>query len=180
MQVKLVLALKFPGTTWNSLFYREEKRELMKYILFIVTIILSQSVYSQALSDSMMERNKVTIIKDFRLNILALKQSEINTAILKKQARTTKGYRLMVLNTNDKDYAYKVRTELLQKFPEQKPYMWFANPYIRIKFGNFRTREEAEVYRKQISAMLNGANIYFLQETIEVDPGDDFDPDDMR
>jgi len=124
--------------------------------------------------------NKVKIIKDGRLDILARKQSELNTAILKNQARTARGFRLMVLNTNDKDYAYKVRAELLQKFPEQKPYMWFSSPYIRIKFGNFRTREEAEVYRKLISAMLNGANIYFLQETIEVEPGDDFDPDDMR
>lgn len=158
----------------------EEKRAFMKYILFIVTIILSQSAYSQAIPDSLLERNKVKIIKDYRLDILAGKQSEINTAKLKKQARTSKGFRLMVLNTNDKDYAYKIRTELLQKFPEQKPYMWFSSPYIRIKFGNFKTREEAEVYRRQISAMLNGANIYLLQETIELDPGDDFDPDDMR
>ena len=86
----------------------------------------------------------------------------------------------MILNTNDKDYAFKIRTQLLQKFPEQKPYMWFANPYIRIKFGNFRTKDEADVYKRQISQMLNGTNIYYLEETIEVDPGDDFDPDSMR
>ena len=58
--------------------------------------------------------------------------------------------------------------------------MWFANPYIRIKFGNFRTKEEADVYKKQISQMLNGATIYYIPETIEVTPGDDFDPDSMR
>jgi hypothetical protein len=58
--------------------------------------------------------------------------------------------------------------------------MWYANPYIRIKFGNFRTKEEADVYKKQISKMLGGANIYYLPETIEVDPGKDFDPDSMR
>lgn len=152
----------------------------MKYIYIIITVLLSSSVYSQGIADSLMQTNKVKIIKDFRLDILGAKQSEINTALLKRQARITRGFRLMVLNTNDRDYAYKVRAELLQRFPEQKPYMWFSNPYIRIKFGNFITREEAEVYRKQISAMLNGANIYLLQETIEVDPGDDFDPDEMR
>jgi hypothetical protein len=122
----------------------------------------------------------VAIIKDYRLDILARKESEVNTAILKSQARTAKGYSLMVLNTSDKDYDFKFRNELLQKFPEQKPYMWYANPYIRIKFGNFRTKEEAEYYRKQISQMLNGANIYFLNETIEVVPDKDFDPDEMR
>ena len=124
--------------------------------------------------------NKVIVFKDHRLNILAAKEAEINTNILKNQARTARGYRLMILNTNDKDYAFKIRTQLLQKFPEQKPYMWFANPYIRIKFGNFRTKDEADVYKRQISQMLNGTNIYYLEETIEVDPGDDFDPDSMR
>ena len=153
----------------------------MRYLFILFTIIINyQQVYSQLKLDSSIDRNQVLIIKDFRLDILAEKQSEINTAILKNKARTMRGFRLMVLNTNDKEYAYKVRAELLQKFPDQKPYMWFANPYIRIKFGNFKTRQEAEVYRKQISSMLNGANIYFLQETIEVDPGDDFDPDNMK
>lgn len=153
----------------------------MRYLFLLFTLLIfSNQVSAQTISDSMVEKNKVLIIKDPRLDILAAKQSELNTAILKNQARTIRGFRLMVLNTNDKDYAYKVRAELLQKFPEQKPYMWFSSPYIRIKFGNFKTREEAEVYRRQISNMLNGANIYFLQETIEVDPGPDFDPDSMR
>ena len=153
----------------------------MRYLYFLFTILIfSQQTYSQVRPDTSVDNNKVLIIKDFRLDILAAKQSELNTALLKNQARTTRGFRLMVLNTNDKEYAYKIRAELLQKFPEQNPYMWFSNPYIRIKFGNFRTKEEAESYRKQISNMLNGANIYFLQETIEVDPGPDFDPDNMR
>ena len=151
----------------------------LKYFYIISMIGFYQAGYAQVWQDSVME-NKVIVFKDPRLDILAAKQSEINTALLKIQARTTKGFRLMVLNTNDKEYAFRIRTELLQKFPEQKPYMWFANPYIRIKFGNFKTREEAEIYRKQISRMLNGANIYFLQETIEVNPGPDFDPDSMR
>jgi hypothetical protein len=146
------------------------------FILFFVFAGFSASAQDV---DSVKE-NKVIVFKDYRLDILARKEAEVNTAILKTQARTAPGYRLMVLNTSDKDYAFKVRTELLQKFPEQKPYMWFANPYIRIKFGNFRTKEEAEVYRKQISKMLNGATIYFLNETIEVDPGKDFNPDDMK
>ena len=124
--------------------------------------------------------NKVVVFKDYRIDILGQKESELNTALLKQQARSTQGYRLMILNTSDKNYAFKVRAELLQKFPEQKLYMWFANPYIRIKFGNFKTTDDAESYRKQISKMLDGANIYLIPETIEVDPGKDFDPDNMK
>ena len=151
---------------------------IMKQLLILFFIGTALSSFAQD-TDSLNE-NKVIVFKDYRLDILAQKEAEVNTALLKTQARLAPGYRLMVLNTSDKDYAFKVRTELLQKFPEQKPYMWFANPYIRLKFGNFRTKEEAEVYRKQISKMLNGATIYFLNETIEVDPGKDFNPDDMN
>lgn len=149
----------------------------MNKLIFLILVFFSPSVFAQN-TDSVNER-KVTVFKDYRLDILARKEAELNTAILKQQARTAKGYRLMILNTSDKDYAFKVRTQLLQKFPEQKPYMWFANPYIRIKFGNFLTKEEADVYKRQISKMLDGATIYYLNETIEVDPGEDFDPDSM-
>ncbi len=149
----------------------------MKQLFILLFMFFGYSAFSQNI-DSMPE-NKVVVFKDYRLDVLARNEAKINTATLKLQARSARGYRLMILNTSDKDYAFKVRTQLLQKFPEQKPYMWFANPYIRIKFGNFRTKEEADVYKKQISKMLGGATIYYLPETIEVDPGEDFDPDGM-
>ena len=149
--------------------------------LILICILFYNTPFAQT-SDSLnrQKENGVVVFKDYRLDILASKETELNTALLKLQARTAQGFRLMVLNTSDKDYAFKVRAELLQKFPEQKPYMWFANPYIRIKFGNFRTKEDAEPYRKEISKMLGGATIYLIPETIEVDPGKDFDPDSMQ
>lgn len=149
-----------------------------KFIFFLVFCFMQQFGYSQVVDS--VDQNKVVVFKDYRLNILAKKEADINTAILKNQARSARGYRLMVLNTSDKDYAFKIRTQLLQRYPEQKLYMWFANPYIRLKFGNFRTKDEADIYKTQISKMLNGATIYYLQETIEVDPGPDFNPDDMK
>ena len=149
-----------------------------KITFLLVFCFVQQFGFSQGVDS--LGQNKVVVFKDYRLNILAKKEADINTAILKNQARTARGYRLMVLNTSDKDYAFKIRTQLLQRYPEQKLYMWFANPYIRIKFGNFRSKDEADVYKKQISQMLNGATIYYLQERIEVDPGPDFNPDDMK
>lgn len=147
----------------------------MKYFLSLLISLFSISSFAQETMQDSIPVNKVTIFKDARLSVLEFKQFEINSAILKTHTRTTLGYRLMVLNTSDKDYAFKIRTELLQRFPEQKPYMWFANPYIRIKFGNFRTKDEAEYYKKQISYMLGGANVYFLQEMIEIPPGSELD-----
>jgi hypothetical protein len=143
----------------------------MRRSLVLILIFFSNHSFSQT-TDSL-SGNKVIVIKDYRLDILARKEAEINNLTLQQNSRRTSGFRLMVLNTSNKEYAFKVRAELLQKFPEQKPYMWYANPYIRIKFGNFKTKEEAEPYRKAISEMLGGATIYFIPETIEVNPSKD-------
>lgn len=151
---------------------------MIRQLLILACICLFKSSFAQNIYAS--AENKVAVFKDYRLDILARKEAELNTALLKIQARNMQGFRLMILNTSDKDYAFKIRAELLKRFPEQKPYMWFANPYIRIKFGNFRTKEEADVYKKQISQMLDGANIYYIPETIEWNPGEEFDPDSMR
>ncbi len=150
----------------------------MKHTLILVSVFFNLQCFAQV--DDTAVTNKVIIHQDYRLNILARREAEINTAILKEQARVGKGFRLMILNTNDREYAMRIRGELLQKYPEQKTYMWFANPYIKIKFGNFKTKEEADPYKKQITKLLNGATIYYLPERIEVKPDKDFNPDNIN
>jgi hypothetical protein len=153
--------------------------KFMKHlVIFFLVFLVSHQLIAQSTDST--AANKIVVQQDYRMDILARKEADINTAILKAQARLAKGYRLMILNTNDRGYAMKVRGELLQKYPDQKTYMWFANPYIKIKFGNFKTQDEAEPYRKAISKMLNGATIYYVPETIEVKPDKDFDPDNMQ
>lgn len=151
-----------------------------KNILLIIITVFFYNINVFAQAEDTLAANKIIIHEDVRMDILAKKESDINTAILKAQSRMGKGYRLMVLNSGDRGYAMKVRAELLQNYPEQKIYMGFANPYIKIKFGNFKTSEDAEPYRKAISKLLNGASIYILSETIEVKPDKDFNPDDMQ
>jgi hypothetical protein len=150
----------------------------MKQLFILFLISFASNSFAQVMDIT--AQNKIIVHQDYRMDILARKESDINTAILKAQARIGKGYRLMILNTNDRDYAMKIRGELLQKYPEQKTYMWFANPYIKIKFGNFKTQDEADPYKKEISKMMNGATIYYLPETIEVKPDKDFNPDDTQ
>ena len=148
--------------------------------LFLLSLFLCFGSFSFAQSQETSDVNKVTVHEDYRMEILGRKESDLNTAILKNLARIGRGYRLMVLNSYDRAYAMKIRGQLLQQFPEQKTYMWFANPYIKIKFGNFKTKDEAESYQKQISQMMNGATIYLLPENIEVKQDKDFNPDDVN
>ena len=70
----------------------------------------------------------------------------------------------------------KLRAQLLQRFPEQKVYMSFQPPYIKLRFGNFVEKADADKYKKEITrTKLVTNNIYLLNETIEVKPDKDKD-----
>ena len=148
----------------------------MKYIVTIFLAFLGGSCLGQVAGTA--SPNKIVVHEDYRMDLLEKKEFDVNSAIINAQARLAQGYRLMVLNTNDRAYAMRIRSKLLEEYPDQKTYMWFSSPYIKIKFGNFRTLDEANRYRDEISRMMNGANIYVIQETIEVKPDKDQDTDD--
>lgn len=113
---------------------------------------------------------KVTIVKDPRLDILAKKEAEFN-AVSALGPRAAKGYRLMVINSNNRDYVMNVRSKLLQNFPEQKLYMTFQAPFIKIRFGNFLEKADAEKYKKMIASQkIVTNNVYVVPEIIEVKP----------
>src|SRR5207237_1178923 len=83
--------------------------------------------------------------------------------------RATKGYRLLLLNTNDRELAINLRSQLLQRYPEEKVYMSFQPPYIKLKFGNFLERDDADKFRKDLlRTKIVAGNIYIVPEIVEV------------
>lgn len=146
---------------------------MKQLFIFIPFFLLSaQKIHAQIIvaPDSTLT-GKVTVYKDSRLDELARKEASFNEVTAKIAARSGKGYRLMLLNTNDRPLAMKVRTQLLQRFPEQKVYMSFQPPYIKMKFGNFLDREEAESYKKDIGRYkFVSGNIYIIPDNIEIKP----------
>lgn len=141
-------------------------------ILFSVLFLSAASIKAQnmAQKDSAAPSGKVAVFKDARLDILAKKQAEFNDA-LALGPKSARGYRLMVLSTNDRAKAMNLRARLLQRFPEQKVYMSFQPPFIKLKFGNFLDKIEADQYKKEIvNNRLVTTNIYLVPEIIEIKP----------
>ncbi len=136
------------------------------YILLFM-LFCSSAAFSQ---DSLIAGN-ISYNKDPRLETLGKKMSEFNDAMAESAARTAKGYRLMVLSSNDRNEVMNLRTRLLQLYPDQKVYMIFQSPYIKLKFGNFLEKKEAEKVKKHLNdnKIVTG-NIYVLAEKIEVKP----------
>lgn len=146
----------------------------MKIFLVIIAALWSIEMNAQKITDSIITGTAV-VIKDPRIDILGKKMAEYNaglgTVTYKNGLTSAKGYRLMVLSTNDREFAMKIRAQLYQMFPDQKQYMSYQMPNIKIKFGNFLERTDADKARKLIlSTKLVTGNIYVLPETIEVKP----------
>ncbi|MEO5646981.1 MAG: SPOR domain-containing protein [Chitinophagaceae bacterium] len=144
----------------------------MKMQIALILILVSANLYAQE-ADSIIVPASRIVHRDIRVDMLGKKLAELNANEKKMQERTAMGFRLQVLSTNDREHAMKTRTSLLQKFPEQKTYMFYQAPFVKIRFGNFRSKQDAEIYKKQISRMLGGASIYTVAERIEVKPEKD-------
>lgn len=111
----------------------------MKTVFAVIFLVLAGfSVRAQTDTE---EPSLITINKDPRLELLAKKEAEFASS---SAPRAMKGYRLLVLKSNDREYAMRVRAQLLQNYPDQKVYMSFEAPFIKLRFGNFVEKEDAE------------------------------------
>lgn len=146
--------------------------EIRVPLLSLLVLILQSltEVKGQDLLTDTLGNGKSIYIRDERVDLLGKKMAEYNESLAEK-TKLVNGFRLMVLNTTDRNYAMKVRAALLQQYPDQKMYMVFLTPYIKIKLGNFISKADAEKIRKKIlDSKLVSGNIYILSEQVELKP----------
>jgi hypothetical protein len=139
----------------------------MKYV-FLFSLIIA------VVGASAQDTSSVVIHKDPRIDLLLKKQGEVNAAIRKANARTARGYRLLVINTNKRDDAIAAKTKVYTNFPELKAYLVYQSPYFKLKVGNFKTREEAQQYQKSLGYYFP-KGVFVIADTIEVTPEKDLE-----
>jgi hypothetical protein len=115
---------------------------------------------------------QVEIAKDHRLDLLIAKQTELNKKVYLDNNKTAPGYRILVINTNDRTKAMDVKSTLMRDFPDHKTYLIYQSPYFKIQIGNFRKREDAESLRKQVTRKYP-TGVIVIPSTIEVRPEED-------
>ena len=136
-------------------------------LLFLVCSLAVAS-FSQAQSH-ISDTSSIVVHKDPRADLLLKKQGEAYAAIKKANARTARGFRLLVVNTNKRDEAIAAKTKVYTNFPELKAYLTYQSPYFKLKVGNFKTREEAKEYQKHLTAFFP-KGVFIMNDTIEVTP----------
>ena len=141
-------------------------------LLLFFQLLFISAIAQENTNDTVVVSNTHSIHKDKRVDVFGKKMAEYNESLALK-IQLVNGYRLMLLNTTDRDLAMKVRTTLLQQFPEHKVYMTFQSPYIKLKIGNIVDKNEAEKLKKQITDLnIVTGNIYLLNEKVEQKPVD--------
>ena len=114
----------------------------------------------------------VVLHKDSRIDVLLKKQSDINkVAVVKTSSGKYKGYRVMAMNTNDRELAYKTKAQLLSRFPQYSVYMSYQTPFFKLKIGDFTKRDDAEDLRRQLSTMIK-QGIYIVPDVVILKPED--------
>lgn len=111
----------------------------------------------------------VAVHKDPRIDVLVKKQAEVNDASIKLYRKSDKGFRIQVINTNDRNLAFSIKAKLLQLYPDQKVYMSYAAPFYKLRFGNFLKKEDADNYKKELSKFFTQP-MYIVNDQIEIKP----------
>ena len=140
----------------------------MNKIFLIASFLFSLSSFSQ---DTTLNRSSdtlsVIVHKDPRIDLLVKKQIQINEETSREARRVGKGYRLLVINTNNRDEATAAKTKVYTFFPELKSYLLYQAPFFKLKVGNFKEKKEAEEYQQRLQKYFP-KGVFIMNDTIEI------------
>jgi hypothetical protein len=134
----------------------------MKIFFFLGFLFIGGSLFAQ-------DSSSVVIHKDPRVDLLVKKQVEINEEA-SKRARSAKGFRLLIINTNKRDDAINAKATVYKFFPELKSYLYYQTPYFKLKAGNFREKKDAEAYQKKLNRFFP-KGVFLMPDIIELKEG---------
>ena len=153
----------------------------MKFIFTIAAFVFVTTCSAQKDTAwvTAVDSNTVIIHKDTRLDILVKTQATINEVTSRDSRKTDKGFRLMVISTNNRDEALAAKTKIYTHFPELKAYLWYQSPYFRVKAGNFKDQKDAESYQKRMNIYFP-KGVFIMKDIIEVKPAKNNQADDIN
>jgi hypothetical protein len=117
------------------------------------------------------ERGKVEVVKDPKVDSL------IQDYLVEKKAGTpanvpagnaapvsTDGFRVQIYSGAQRQAAYDAQAKFQEKFPDQRTYISYSEPYFKVHVGDFRTRLEAEKMAHDLKPWFSG--LFIVQEKV--------------
>jgi len=135
----------------------------MKYLFTLLFCFFLLHLHAQT------DTTAVVVHKDLRIDLLIKKQVDINEETTRDNRRTAPGYRILVVNSNDRKKVFAAKAKIYQIYPELKPYLLYQAPFYKLKVGNFKTRQEAEDFMTELSRDFP-SGLFIVRDIIEVKP----------
>jgi len=135
----------------------------MKYLFTLLFCFFLLHLHAQT------DTTAVVVHKDPRIDLLIKKQVDINEETTRDNRRTAPGYRILVVNSNDRKKVFAAKAKIYQIYPELKPYLLYQAPFYKLKVGNFKTRQEAEDFMTELSRDFP-SGLFIVRDIIEVKP----------
>jgi hypothetical protein len=135
----------------------------MKILFTVLFLFTVGFLYAQT------DTNTVMIFKDPRIDILVKKQVDINEEATRDSRRTAQGYRILVINSNDRKKVFAAKAKIYQLYPDLKPYLLYQAPFYKLKVGNFKTKDEAQEILDALSKDFP-TGLFIVRDIIEVKP----------
>ncbi len=117
------------------------------------------------------ERGKVEVVKDPKVDSL------IQDYLVDKKTGplpnlpagsavqvSTDGYRVQIYAGAQRQAAYDAQAKFQERFPDQRTYISYSEPYFKVHVGDFRTRLEAEKMEHDLKAWFSG--MFIVSEKI--------------
>ena len=115
----------------------------------------------------------IIVRKDERIDVLTAKQILVNKrSSMLTSSGQYKGFRLQVISTNDREKAFGIKSDLMNRYPEEKAYVMFQSPYFKVRIGNFIKREDANKFRKNLNKLFP-QGVFVVEDAIEYTPPPD-------
>jgi hypothetical protein len=137
----------------------------MKRIIGLALLAFSLDAFSQDIVTT--DSSSVTVHKDPRISLLVTKQMQVNELTSRDARKNGKGFRLLIIRTNNRDEALAAKSKVYTYFPELKAYLWHQSPYYNVKAGNFKDRKEAEAYQKKMNVYFP-KGVFVMNDIVEI------------
>lgn len=144
------------------------KYSAMKNFIFLVIACLLLQLANA--------KDTVIVHKDPRLEIFSAKQASVNKLTAKMTSNGQyRGYRVQILNTRNREEAFKMKSDLMQFFPSQKAYIVYQSPYFKVRIGNFPDKNDAGAFRNEVAKKIP-QTAYVVEDIIDYIPKEAEDP----
>jgi hypothetical protein len=145
------------------------------FFLLIVSFINAQenndskknNIFEVLTTPDSISKATVKIHQDKRIEALVVNKKY-------NQSLTANGFRVQIFSSNvqrtAKSDAFRIEKLIQEAYPEQAVYVNYTSPFWKVRVGDFKTKDEAQMFRNQLveSFPTMKSEIYIVPELINI------------